>query len=95
MRARVPLTPATGRPCAVVEAMADFLESRRQFLKTGLAAGALLVSSKATVAQGEASAQRSGSATLPKGSGSADYTLHIKNSPVEIAHKRIDRKSVV
>jgi len=89
MRARVPLTPATGRPCAVVEAMADFLESRRQFLKTGLAAGALLVSSKATVAQGEASAQRSGSATLPKGSGSADYTLHIKNSPVEIAPKRI------
>jgi FtsP/CotA-like multicopper oxidase with cupredoxin domain len=69
--------------------MADFLESRRQFLRTGLAAGALLLSSKAGVVQAEAPAQRSGSATLPNESGSADYTLHIKTSPIEIAPKRI------
>jgi FtsP/CotA-like multicopper oxidase with cupredoxin domain len=62
-------------------------QSRREFLKTGVAAGALLLSSKAAVPHGEAPAQSSEPASSK--SGSADYTLHIKASPVEIAPNRI------
>jgi FtsP/CotA-like multicopper oxidase with cupredoxin domain len=70
--------------------MKNLAESRRRFLKTtGLAAGALLISSKASVAQGGILLQRGEPAALPSESGSADYTLHIKPSPIEIAPKRI------
>ena len=70
--------------------MNNFVESRRQFLKTtGVAAGALLVSSKTGIAQGVPLAQRDAPASQPNGSGSADYALHIKTSPIEIAPKRI------
>ena len=70
--------------------MNNFVESRRQFLKTtGVAAGALLVSSKTGIAQGAMLAQHDAPASQPNGSGSADYALHIKTSPIEIAPKRI------
>jgi FtsP/CotA-like multicopper oxidase with cupredoxin domain len=65
-------------------------ESRRQFLKTAsLATGALLVSSRSGLAQTEASAERTALETAQTDSGAADYTLHIKDSPIEIAPKRI------
>ena len=67
--------------------MANFLESRREFLKGGLATGALLVGAKSGAGQAEAFAQATTRAS--QGATSADYTLHIKASPVEIAAKRI------
>jgi FtsP/CotA-like multicopper oxidase with cupredoxin domain len=69
--------------------MKIFAESRRHFLKaTGLTAGALLLSRRngfansGTPFDGE-------SPVPPSESVSADYTLHIRTSPVEIAPKRI------
>jgi FtsP/CotA-like multicopper oxidase with cupredoxin domain len=65
-------------------------ESRRQFLKTaGLASGALLLPVKGSTAQRESLAGGSGSAIAQTDSGAADYTLRIKDSPIEIAPKRI------
>ena len=65
-------------------------ESRRRFLKTaGLAAGALVLSGKASPAQRELIEHSSGSGATSGEPASADYTLHIKNSPVEIAPNRI------
>jgi FtsP/CotA-like multicopper oxidase with cupredoxin domain len=70
--------------------MNNFEESRRRFLKTaGLATGALLLSSKNSLAQPEATTESSASDMAQADSGAADYTLHIKNSPIEIAPKRI------
>src|SRR6202790_330506 len=70
--------------------MNNFVESRRQFLKTtGVAAGGLLVSSKTGISQGVMLPQPDPPASQPNGSGSADYALHIKTSPIEIAPKRI------
>ena len=70
--------------------MNEFAESRRRFLKsTGLAAGALLVSPKVSFAGSESSVQSSGSGATPSDFVNADYALHIKNSPIEIAPKRI------
>ena len=68
--------------------MADFLESRRGFLKTaGLVAGAVLVPPN-VVAQSGASVS-SASHNLVQESTKADYTIHIQTSPVEIAPNRI------
>jgi FtsP/CotA-like multicopper oxidase with cupredoxin domain len=65
-------------------------ESRRRFLKTaGLATGALLLSPKNSLAQTDSKAESSASDITPADSVAADYTLHIKNSPIEIAPKRI------
>src|SRR5580704_2382487 len=70
--------------------MNNFEESRRRFLKTaGIATGALLLSSKNSLAQTEATTESSGSDITQADSGAADYTLHIQNSPIEIAPKRI------
>src|SRR5271167_1506649 len=70
--------------------MKTLAESRRQFLKTaGLATGALLLSSGDKLAQAESAGRGSASITTQTESGSADYTLHIKNSPIEISPKRI------
>ena len=64
-------------------------ESRRRFLKTtGLATGALLFSPKGELAQAQISAPSSSSIVTPAESA-ADYTLHIKTSPIEIALNRI------
>jgi FtsP/CotA-like multicopper oxidase with cupredoxin domain len=70
--------------------MNNFEESRRRFLKTaGIATGALLLSSKNSFAQTDATTESSASDTTHAHSGAADYTLHIKNSPIEVAPKRI------
>jgi FtsP/CotA-like multicopper oxidase with cupredoxin domain len=70
--------------------MNNVAESRRQFLKTaGLATGALLFSAKDNFGRAESIPKGSASAAMQADSGAADYTIHIKNSPVEIAPKRI------
>jgi FtsP/CotA-like multicopper oxidase with cupredoxin domain len=70
--------------------MKSLAESRRQFLKTaGLATGALLLSSGDKLAEAESAGRDSASIATQTDSGSADYTLHIKNSPTEIAPRRI------
>ena len=67
-----------------------FAESRRSFLKaTGLAAGALLLSPKADFAQPESVVQNTDAGVRPSDLVKADYTIHIKNSPIEIAPNRI------
>jgi FtsP/CotA-like multicopper oxidase with cupredoxin domain len=70
--------------------MNDFAESRRRFLKSAsLAAGALLLSPKSELARVESASHDAAPAATPADSGDANYTLHIKNSPIEIAPKRI------
>ena len=69
--------------------MYRFAESRRRFLKTtGLATGALLFSPKGSLAQAQISAPSSSSVVTPAESA-ADYSLHIKTTPMEIAPNRI------
>jgi FtsP/CotA-like multicopper oxidase with cupredoxin domain len=70
--------------------MNNFEESRRRFLKTAsLATGALLLSLKNSLAQAKSTIESNASDVAPTDSGAVDYTLHIKNSPIEIAPKRI------
>jgi FtsP/CotA-like multicopper oxidase with cupredoxin domain len=70
--------------------MNNLEHSRRRFLKTAsLATGALLLSSNNSLAQTESTIESNASDVAPADSGSADYTLHIRNSPIEIAPKRI------
>jgi FtsP/CotA-like multicopper oxidase with cupredoxin domain len=70
--------------------MSSFEASRRRFLKTAsLATGALVFSPNLDPAKSESSAQGRASASTPTDSNAADYTLHIKDSPIEIAPKRI------
>ena len=70
--------------------MKDLAESRRRFLKsTSLAAGAWLLSPAESLACEGNSARCTQDSVSPEESGTADYTLHIKTSPVEIAPKRI------
>src|SRR2546421_4044590 len=65
-------------------------KSRRKFLKTiSLGAGACVLSAKDTLAQ-TAIVTPSSEASYPQNANdSADYALHIRTSPVEIAPKRI------
>ena len=66
--------------------MKDSEGSRRQFLKaTGLTAGAWLLSPGGSFAWAGMSTCRTGTMDAPGESAAADYTLHIKTSPVEIA----------
>jgi FtsP/CotA-like multicopper oxidase with cupredoxin domain len=59
----------------------EFVKSRREFLKaTSLTAGAMLLPRQDFLA---------GALASPASDAPADYTLHIKASPVEIAPKRI------
>jgi FtsP/CotA-like multicopper oxidase with cupredoxin domain len=70
--------------------MRNRAESRRQFLRAmGLGAGALVLSTKDSLVQTAIATQQSETSYALNESGSADYTLHIKTSPVEIAPKRI------
>src|SRR5579872_5655246 len=70
--------------------MNNHAESRRQFLKTaGLAAGGLLLSRGDKFVHPEVAATSRATGFAQTDSGAADYTLHIKNSPIEIAPKRI------
>jgi FtsP/CotA-like multicopper oxidase with cupredoxin domain len=65
-------------------------KSRRQFLKaTGLAAGAFVLSPRGTLARAGMPGQHGESGGVTSESNPADHTLHIQNSPVEIAPKRI------
>jgi len=70
--------------------MKELSESRRRFLKAaGLTAGAAFLSSGNVVAESTMPPQSGDSPAGSSESGSADYTLHIKTSPVEIAPNRI------
>ncbi|HYW37003.1 MAG TPA: multicopper oxidase domain-containing protein [Terriglobales bacterium] len=69
--------------------MKELSESRRRFLKAaGLAAGAVLLPRNIAAESGIPS-QGSDSPAASSESNSADHTLHIKTSPVEIAPNRI------
>jgi FtsP/CotA-like multicopper oxidase with cupredoxin domain len=69
--------------------MKEVFDSRRKFLKAaGLTTGAVLLSSGKVVAESGVWPQSSESPAVSE-SNSADYTLHIKTSPVEIAPKKI------
>jgi FtsP/CotA-like multicopper oxidase with cupredoxin domain len=69
--------------------MKELTEPGRRFLKTtGLAAGTFLLSSGKVVAESGMSPQSSELLAASE-SGSSDYTLHIKTSPIEIAPNRI------
>jgi len=69
--------------------MKEVFESRRKFLKAaGLTTGAVLLSSGNVVAESGVWPQSCESPAVSE-SNSADYTLHIKTSPVEIAPKKI------
>src|ERR1700739_3335042 len=70
--------------------MKELSESRRRFLKAaGLTAAAALVPSGGVVAEWSRSTQRNDLPATSSESGSPDYTLHIKTTPIEIAPKRI------
>jgi FtsP/CotA-like multicopper oxidase with cupredoxin domain len=70
--------------------MKKFARSRRQFLKaTGLTAGAFFLSPKGALAQATIWPQPRQTAAAPSETASADYTLRIQASPIEIAPKRI------
>lgn len=70
--------------------MEDPRRSRREFLKaTGWAVGAVLLSSKQSLVQAVSSAPSKKPTFSQNESGPADYTLHIKDGPIEIAPKRI------
>src|SRR5256886_9853473 len=65
-------------------------ESRRKFLKTiSLGAGACVLSAKDTLAQTAIVTLPSEASHPRNANDSADYTLHIRTSPLEIAPKRI------
>src|SRR5271156_6085697 len=70
--------------------MSESDKSRRQFLKiTGLAAGAALASPRGALAHTAMVAPHVESAVVQNEPSVADYTLHIEESPIEIAPKRI------
>lgn len=70
--------------------MRDFQRSRREFLKAaGYAAGTVLLSSGQNLVPAASSAPSSKYSFPQDESGFTDYTLHIKDSPIEIAPKRI------
>ena len=70
--------------------MSESDKPRRQFLKiTSLAAGAALVSPRGALAHTDMVAPHVESTAVQNEPSVADYTLHIKESPIEIAPKRI------
>ncbi len=70
--------------------MNEWSASRRRFLKAaGLTAGAGFLSSGAVVARPGISTGSNGSPAVSTESGSPDYALRIKTSPLEIAPNRI------
>ncbi len=70
--------------------MKELSESRRRFLKgAGLTAAAVVLPSGSVVAKSSTSTQNNELSATSSESGSPDYTLHIKMSPVEIAPKKI------
>src|SRR6266568_7220837 len=66
------------------------LKSRRHFLKTaGMTAGAMLLSRGDSIGQAGTAMQHDSFSGESANSRPADYTLHIKTTPVEIAPNRI------
>jgi FtsP/CotA-like multicopper oxidase with cupredoxin domain len=65
-------------------------QSRRRFLKaTGVTAGAALLAPIEVLVPAGAARPPGPAVAAPNQSGPADYTLHIKNSPIEISPKKI------
>ena len=72
------------------QTMRDFGEPRRRFLKTTtLAAAAVLLSPRKSLAQIAKGKPQVDPIAVQGESGAADHTLHIEESPIEIAPKRI------
>ncbi|HWO39597.1 MAG TPA: multicopper oxidase domain-containing protein, partial [Candidatus Acidoferrum sp.] len=70
--------------------MSESEKSRREFLKiTGLAAGSVLVSPRKGLTHTATIASQVESSLVQNEPSFADHTLHIKQSPIEIASKRI------
>jgi FtsP/CotA-like multicopper oxidase with cupredoxin domain len=70
--------------------MIDFFASRRHFLKTtGFASAALILSPRNSFLRAFAPSPTAALPLPPAEATPADYTLHIKASPIEIAPKRI------
>jgi FtsP/CotA-like multicopper oxidase with cupredoxin domain len=70
--------------------MMELSESRRRFLKTaGLTSAAVLLPFGSFVAESSTSTQSNNVPATSPESGSPDFTLRIKTSPIEIAPKRI------
>lgn len=71
--------------------MKGFAESRRSFLRAaGMTIGASLLSPNVTLSQSDAQMQqRQSDAREIQDSGKADYTLHIRTTPIEIAPNQI------
>jgi len=69
--------------------MKSFDESRRGFLKTVASAAGAAILSPHAFAQGGATAHQNAANASNHASDKADYTLHIKTTPIEIAPKRI------
>jgi FtsP/CotA-like multicopper oxidase with cupredoxin domain len=66
------------------------VDSRRQFLKVmGLGSGALMLWPRNALIEGTFATRENQSTNSPNEERSADYTLHIRTSPIEIAPKRI------
>jgi FtsP/CotA-like multicopper oxidase with cupredoxin domain len=72
------------------EAMRSRVESRRQFLKMmGVAPGAFILWNNDNLARAAMATRQTESNSTSNGQRSADYTLHIRTSPMEIAPDRI------
>ncbi len=70
--------------------MNNIANSRRRFLKgIGFARGAILLSPKGRLGACESGVQSGRPSATPSDLDTAEYTLHIKTSPLEIAPKRI------
>ena len=70
--------------------MTNRADSRRKFLRTlGAGAGTLMLFSENSLAQAAFATLQNKTSPLPNESDSADFTLHIQTSPVEIAPNRI------
>jgi FtsP/CotA-like multicopper oxidase with cupredoxin domain len=75
---------------AMRNSMNDIAKSRREFLKaTGLTTASFLLSPRHTFANAAMPTPQNQSTSPRAESTTADYTLHIKSSPIEIAPKRI------
>jgi len=72
------------------EAMRSRVESRRQFLKMmGVAPGGFILWNNDNLARAAMATRQTESNSTSNDQRSADYTLHIRTSPVEIAPDRI------
>jgi FtsP/CotA-like multicopper oxidase with cupredoxin domain len=84
------LDKGRSRSAVKENSMPELMESRRQFLRAaGLTAGGFLLGANRASVISETFAKPGALPAPQNDPGPADYTLHIKASPVEIAPKRI------